>query len=346
MQEHPEQGGIEQRVEDPRADAAAPAADGAEVHPHHAHVARQVAPEQRELAGERDGGAPGGARGGEAGAHPEPEPERDGVRQRRRQDGQHLERLRELQPQERHGHGGGVREHPGRGAPPALEHREHAPRRVEVPGEVVGVGPEEDAARGAGPRREAQEPPERRGPAPAAPRPPRVPYLRDGGEQGAGEDGRRHGRHEERVRGRHGAERERLPAAQGGPEEGVEGEAERDVGGEEAEEERPGGEPQVGGAPPEADDGRVLGEPVRGGGGHGRRIAPLPGRRGGGGGGCACSVWRMERDLGRRRLDIYSRPPLPEVGWFLRSASASLCRSSLIFYLESWYFYSVSIFSF
>ncbi|KAF8763061.1 hypothetical protein HU200_008911 [Digitaria exilis] len=269
MQEDPEQRGVEQRVEDPGADAAAPAADGAEVHPHHAHVACQVAAEQRELAGERDGGAPGGARRREPRADPEPEHERDGVRQRRRQDGKHLERLRELQPQERHGHGGGVREHPRRRAPPAAEHGEHAPRRVEVTGEVVGVGPEEDAARGAGPRREAEEPPERRGAAPATPRPPHVPYLRDGGEKGSGEDGRRHGRHEERVRGGERAERERLPAAQGGAEEGVEGEAERHVGGEEAEEEGPGGAPQVGGAPPEPDDGRVLGEPVGGGGGGG-----------------------------------------------------------------------------
>jgi len=39
------------------------------------------------------------------------------------------------------------------------EHHKHATRRVEVPGEVVGVGPGKDTAGGAGARREAEEPP-------------------------------------------------------------------------------------------------------------------------------------------------------------------------------------------
>uniref|UniRef100_A0A8R7Q7T5 Uncharacterized protein n=1 Tax=Triticum urartu TaxID=4572 RepID=A0A8R7Q7T5_TRIUA len=262
VEEHPEQRRVEQRVDHPGPDAAAPAGHRApEVHPHHPRVAHQVAPQQPELAPQRHGRrpAPGGARRREPRAvHPEAEPEGDGVRERGGEDGQHLERLRELEPEEGHGHGRGVREHPGGRPAPAPEHREHAPRRVEVPGEVVGVGPEEDAARRAGPRREAEEPPEGGRPAPAPPRPARVPNLRHRRQQRAGEDGGGDGGHEERVRGGERPERERLPAA----EERVGGEAEGHVGGEEAEEEGPGGEPEARGAPAEADDVRVLRQPV------------------------------------------------------------------------------------
>ncbi|KAM3271340.1 hypothetical protein ACQJBY_041865 [Aegilops geniculata] len=256
VEEHPEQRGVEQRVDHPRADAAAPAGHGApEVHPHHPRVAHQVATQQPQLAPQRHGRRP---RREPRGVHPEAEPEGDGVGERGGEDGEHLERLGELEPEEGHGDGGGVREHPGGRPAPAPEHREHAPGRVEVPGEVVGVGPEEDAAGRAGPRREAEEPPERRGPAPAPPRPARVPNLRHRRQQRAGEDGGGDGGHEERVRGGEGPERERLPAA----EERVGGEAEGHVGGEEAEEEGPGGEPEARGAPAEADDVRVLRQPV------------------------------------------------------------------------------------
>jgi hypothetical protein len=279
MQEDPEQGGVEQGVEEPGADAAAAAVAGAEVHPDDADVAGEVAAEQRELAGERDGRGPGGARGREARPDPEAESEGDGVRERGRKDGEYLERLRELEPEEGHGDGGGVSEDPRDAAPAAAQHGEDAPRGVEVARQVVGVGPEEDAAGGARPRREAEQPAEGRGAAAAAPGPARVPYLRHRRQQRAGEDDRRDGRHEQRVGRRDGAQRERPAAAQRG-EEGGEGEAERHVGGEEAEEEGPGGEPQVGGAPPEPDDGRVLGQPEGGGAQNGH------GKEGGGCRGC------------------------------------------------------------
>lgn len=64
MQKDPEQGGVEHGVEDPGADAAAPAGDGAaEVHPDDAGVAHEVAPQQGHLAGERDARRGGGAHG-------------------------------------------------------------------------------------------------------------------------------------------------------------------------------------------------------------------------------------------------------------------------------------------
>jgi hypothetical protein len=279
MKEDPEQGGVEQRVEDPCADAAAPAADGAEVHPHDADVAGEVAAEEAQLAGERD---VGGSPGGEPRADPEPVAERDGVRERGREDCQHLERLRELEPQERHGHGGGVREHPRRGAPAPAQHRQHAPRRVEVAGQVVGVGPEEDAARGARPGREAQEPPQRGAAAAAPPRPPRVPYLRHRRQQRPREDGGRRAGHQQRVRRGHGAQRNRQAPAQalrGQGQRHVQGQAERHVGGQRPQEERPGGEPQVRRAPPEPHDGRVLREPVGGGRGHTGGMGMRGGRR-------------------------------------------------------------------
>ena len=117
VKESPQQGGIQERTEHPCPDAAAPASRcPAEVHPHHPRVAHQVAPQQPQLTGERHWRrpAPGGARRREPRVvQSEPEPEGDGVGQRGGQDVQLLERLRELQPKERHGHGRRVPEHLG-----------------------------------------------------------------------------------------------------------------------------------------------------------------------------------------------------------------------------------------
>lgn len=49
--------------------------------------------------------------------------------------------------------------------------RTHTPRHVEVPGEVVGIGPEEDAPQGVGHRGSRAATPERHRAAPSLPRP-------------------------------------------------------------------------------------------------------------------------------------------------------------------------------
>lgn len=103
---------------------------------------------------------------------------------------------------------------------------------MEEAGEVVHVRPEEDAAGGAGPQGEAEEP--LQGGFRPPPEPPRVADLGGSGDQDAAEDGGGDEGHGEAVGGGKGAQRDGAPP----PEEGegeVEEEGEEEVGGDGAE---------------------------------------------------------------------------------------------------------------
>lgn len=97
------------------------------------------------------------------------------VHQRHRQYRWDLKRLRELQPQVRHAQENRLVQHLEQRQPPPPEDREVGAEEVEEAGEVEDVGPEEDAAGGAGPEGKAEEPLE--GGLRAAPEPPRVADL-------------------------------------------------------------------------------------------------------------------------------------------------------------------------
>ncbi|GER31020.1 P-loop containing nucleoside triphosphatehydrolases superfamily protein [Striga asiatica] len=156
--------GVENRIENPGTDPIAPALD--EVQEEHADVAHQIAPQQRHLAAddEREAG------GGKSDRRPEPIAVDGGAGER----------------QEGGDDRGGVGEEVGEGQSPAAGGGDEGAEGVREPGEVEGVGPEEDAAGGAGAEGEAEEPLEGGGAA-AAEEPPRVADLGGGGEGGAGE---------------------------------------------------------------------------------------------------------------------------------------------------------------
>lgn len=253
VQEQHQDRAVQDRVEHPRADPVAPALD--QVQRQDADMAHQVAPEEHDLAvrDERE------ARDGQPDGGPEPVPVHGGVDERGREDGEDLERLRELEPEEGDASEGGVVEELREGEAAAAEDGEEGAEHVEEAGEVEDVGPEEDAAGGAGAEREAEEPLEWRRPG-AAPKPPGVADLGGRGEEGPREDGGGEEGHEEAVEGQGGADGDGSPAKE---EEEVEEEGEGEVDGDGGGEEGPGGAPRMRVAPPEVDDRRVLGEVVR-----------------------------------------------------------------------------------
>ncbi|GAB2282521.1 hypothetical protein Dimus_017062 [Dionaea muscipula] len=146
-------------------------------------MAGQVAPQKHHLAAhhERE------ARAGKPDRRPEPVPVHHGGHQRGEDDPEDLKRLGELEPQEGHEDEDGVVEQLEKGHPPPAEDGEEAAEDVEEAGEVEDVGPEEDAAGGAGAEREAEEP--LQGGLGAAPEPTGLADLGGRGEQDAGEDG-------------------------------------------------------------------------------------------------------------------------------------------------------------
>lgn len=223
----------------------------------HCAVAHQIAGEQDDLAIDDEGEA--GA--GQADGRPETVAVDDGVDERGEQNPDDLERLRELQPEEGDADGDGVAEQLEVRDFPVAEEGDEGADGVEEAGEVEGVGPKEDAAGGAGAQREAEEPLERGG-AGAAPQPAAVLDLGGGGEEGAGEDGGGDDGHAEGVGGGEGAEGEGAAVAEEEEEEDVEEESGGDVEDDGGEEEGPGGAPQLGVAPPEADDGGMLREVI------------------------------------------------------------------------------------
>ncbi|KAI3412342.1 Hexosyltransferase [Psidium guajava] len=255
VQEQHQDRAVQHRVEHPRADPVAPALG--QVQRQNADVAHQVAPQEHDLAvrDERE------ARDGQPDGGPEAVPVHGGVDERGREDGEDLERLRVLEPEEGDASEGGVVEELRGGEAAAAEDGEEGAEHVEEAGEVEGVGPEEDAAGGAGAEREAEEPLERRRPG-AAPQPLGIADLGGGGEEGPREDSGGEEGHEEAVEGRGGADGDGA-SAQEEEEEEVEKEGEGEVEGDGGDEEGPCGAPRLGVAPPEVDDRRVLGEVVR-----------------------------------------------------------------------------------
>ncbi|PON37451.1 hypothetical protein PanWU01x14_320400, partial [Parasponia andersonii] len=155
IQEEQENNGVEDRVQDPRADPVTPALH--EVQRQHADVAGHVAAEQRDLARDDEGEA----RAAEAEGGPEAVAVDGCVGERGGEYGEHLERLGELEPEERHEGEDRVVEELAKRQPAAPYDGEERAEHVEEAGEVVEVGPEEDPTRGAGPEREAEEPLER-----------------------------------------------------------------------------------------------------------------------------------------------------------------------------------------
>lgn len=252
VQEQHQDRAVEDRVEHPRADPVASALD--QVQRQHSEMAYQVATQERDLAvrDERE------ARDGKPDGGPEPVAIHGGVDERGREDGEDLERLGELEPEEGDASEGRVVEELREGEAAAAEDGEEGAEHVEEAGEVENVGPEEDATGGAGAEREAQEPLEWRRPG-AAPEPPGVADLGGRGEEGPRKDSGGEEGHEKAVEGRCGADRDGAAARE---EEEVEEEGEGEVEGDGGGEEGPGGSPRLGVAPPEADDRRVLGEVV------------------------------------------------------------------------------------
>lgn len=127
---------------------------------------------------------------------------------------------------------------------------------VEEAGEVVNVGPEEDAPRGARAQGEAEEPLESGGFG-AAPEPTGVADLRGGGEEDPGEDGGGDEGHGEGMEGWEGPQGEGsvvVPAENQEVDKEVEEDGENHVSGDGGEEEGPRGPPQLGVAPPEFND--------------------------------------------------------------------------------------------
>lgn len=111
---------------------------------------------------------------------------------------------------------------------------------MEEAGEVVDVGPEEDAAGGAGSQREAEEP--LQGGFGLTPEPSRVADLGGGRYQDSGEDDDGGERHGEAVKCGEGTDGDGAVAAEKSERE-VEEEGEEEVGGDGGEEEGPRGAP-------------------------------------------------------------------------------------------------------
>lgn len=177
-------------------------------------MAHQVAPQQRHLARHHQRETRRRAASGHRQPHPDPEPvpEEHHVRQRCREDRHHLERLRELEPEEGHAHQRRVAEEPRQRPRPPPEDREEGPKEMEEAREVEGVGPEENPAGGASPEGKTEEPLEWRG-LRAAPEPSRVADLGEGGEEDAGEDRGGGEGHGEGVEGGEGPEGDGSAAA-------------------------------------------------------------------------------------------------------------------------------------
>ncbi|MED6132442.1 hypothetical protein PIB30_019041 [Stylosanthes scabra] len=172
---------VEDGVEDPRANPIA-ATFEEEVQQENANVAGKVATEEGDLAVEDEGKA-GAA---EANCGPELVTVDEGVDEGGEEDCKNLKGLREFEPQKRHEGGDGVVKHLKKQEPPTSQDCDDGGEHVEEAGEVVEVGPEEDASRGASAEWEAKKP--LQGGFGAAPEPPGVADLGGGGEECARED--------------------------------------------------------------------------------------------------------------------------------------------------------------
>lgn len=248
--------GVEHRIQPPCPDPIATPFQ--KVHQQDPNVAHNVAAQKQDLAADHEGEA----RAGEPDGGPEAVPVDDGVDGGGEEDGEDLEGLGKFEPEEGHEDEDGLVEEAEEGEVAAAQDGEVGPEGVEEAGEVEGVGPEEDAARGAGAEGEAEEPLERGRLGAAGEEPAGVADLGGGGEEGAGEDGGGEEGHGEGVEGGDGAEGDGLGAGQEGEEE-VEREGEEEVERDGGEEEGPGGAVGLGVAPPEVDDRGVLREVVR-----------------------------------------------------------------------------------
>lgn len=253
VQEEEEDHTIQQRIENPSTDSITSALH--KVQEQNTDVEGQVATEHDDLAVQHEGEA--GAR--QAYGGPEPVAVDHGVDQGDGEDGQHLEGLRELEPEEGHKRHEGVVEELEQGQATTSQDGEEGAQHVEEAGEVVHVRPEEDPTRRPGAQWEAEQPLERGlGP---PPEPAGLVDLGGGGQEDSGEDGGGDDGHAEAVDGGNGSERDGSTRAAEEGEEEAEDDGEEEVEGDGGEQEGPGGAPRLGVAPTEGDNGRVLGEP-------------------------------------------------------------------------------------
>lgn len=144
VQEKQQNGTVEDRVEAPSPDSVAPTLHKMEHQD--AHMAGQIATHKNDLAIHHKGeaGPPQSDR------RPESVPVHHCVHHRSGQNRQNLKRLRKLKPHERHECGNRMVEEVEEGELPPPKNGENWTEHVEESGEVVDVGPEEDAAGGAG----------------------------------------------------------------------------------------------------------------------------------------------------------------------------------------------------
>ena len=140
-------------------------------------MAGHVAGEEDDLAADDEGEVAAG--GGQSDGGPEPVAVDGGVDECGGENGKDLKGLGEFEPEERYEGEDGVVEELGDGEAAPPDDGEKGAEHVEEAGEVVEVGPEEDAAGGAGAEGEAEEPLEGGGPG-AAPEPPGVADLGGG----------------------------------------------------------------------------------------------------------------------------------------------------------------------
>ncbi|KAK9948687.1 hypothetical protein M0R45_004252 [Rubus argutus] len=208
VQEEQENDSVEHRVETPSADSVTAAFH--EMHQQNPNMAGHIAAQKQHLAVDHEGEAGPG----QPDCDPDPVRVHNRIHQRGGEDGQHLKRLRKLEPHERHESEDGVVEELEGDQFAASENREECADHVEESGDVVHVRPEEDPTRRAGPEREAQEPLERGfGP---PPEPPGFADFGDGGERDAGEDGEGHDGHDEAVDCGYGSRAGRVAPGGGG----------------------------------------------------------------------------------------------------------------------------------
>ncbi|KAK9164072.1 hypothetical protein Syun_004974 [Stephania yunnanensis] len=173
-------GSVQNRVEHPGPNPITPTL--VKMQQQHPNVAHQVAPQHHNLAidNERKASTP------QSDPNPEPVPVDDAVEESGAKYRHDLKRLGEFEPEEGHADEDGLVEESEEGEVPAAEDGEECAEEVEEAGEVEEVGPEEDAAGGAGAEWEAEEPLEWGGAAP--PEPSSVADFGGGGEEEAEED--------------------------------------------------------------------------------------------------------------------------------------------------------------
>lgn len=164
-----------------------------------------------------------------------------------------LQGLRVLEPEEAHEHHGGVVEDVEEGERLLPQHHDCRVQELVQLAQVVDVGPEEDPAPGAGAQREAQQPPDDAGAAPA------LSHLHYRSNEASQEHDQGAQEQHQIVQGGDGAQRDRLEPSAG---EKAQKPDEPQVGGHTQHQERNGSTPGDIFVPAEPHDGFMVGGPV------------------------------------------------------------------------------------